>query len=468
MRWLHALAGLTLAAAVTLGHAADAGRSGTIDNTSEFTLANGLRLIVREDHRAPTVAHMVWYRAGSIDEFNGTTGVAHALEHMMFKGTKTVGPGEFSRRVAALGGRENAFTSKDYTGFFEQTEKSRLPDMMKLDADRMQNLQLTAEEFKKEIQVVMEERRLRTDDQPRALLDEQLMATALVANPYRRPIVGWMNDLQHMTVDDTKVWYQRWYAPNNAVVVVSGDVDPKQVKAWAEQYYGPIPGHALPERRPQEEPAQTGVRRVSVKAPAELPYLVMAYRAPQLHDVQKDDDVYALQVLAAALDGYSNARLSRHLVREQRIANEAGASYDGLGRGPQFFILQGVPATGKSPAALEQALRGQIAEIATHGVTADELKRVKAQVVASQIYKRDSVFGQAMEIGLNEMSGISWRDIDPMLDKFKAVTPAQVRAVAKKYFSDDQLTVATLVPQPVDAQTLKRRAQGAEDLKNMR
>lgn len=468
MRWLHALLGFTLVAAVTASHADNMNRSGTIDNTSEFTLNNGLRLIVREDHRAPTVAHMVWYRAGSIDEFNGTTGVAHALEHMMFKGTQTVGPGEFSRRVAALGGRENAFTSKDYTGYFEQVEKSRLPDMMKLDADRMQNLKLSAEEFKKEIQVVMEERRLRTDDQPQAMVYEQLMAAALIANPYRRPIIGWMDDLQHMTVEDTRDWYQRWYAPNNAIVVVSGDVDPQQVKAWAEQYYGSIPSRVLPERRGQIEPKQIGIRRVSVKAPAENPYLMMAYRAPQLLDVEKDQDVYALQVLAAVLDGYSNARLSSQLVRTQRVANDVGASYDGIGRGPQFFILAGVPAVGKTPAALEQALRAQVAQIATHGVTEAELKRVKAQVVASQIYKRDSVFGQAMEIGFSEMSGISWRDIDRILEKVKAVTPAQVQDVAKRYFSDDQLTVATLVPQPVDKETLQRRAQGAEDLKNMR
>lgn len=468
MRWRHTLAGLILASVACLSHAADTAGSKTADNTSEFTLSNGLRLIVREDHRAPTVAHVVWYRAGSLDEFNGTTGVAHVLEHMMFKGTKAVGPGQFSRQVAALGGRENAFTSKDYTGYFEQTEKSRLPEMMRLEADRMANLTLSGDEFAKEIQVVMEERRLRTDDQPRALLYEQLMASALVANPYRRPIVGWMDDLQHMTVQDAHDWYVRWYAPNNAVVVVSGDVDPAQVKQLAETYYGPLKPHALPDRRPQNEPAQLGVRRVFVKAPAENPHVMLAWRAPRLTDVEKDDDVYALQVLAAVLDGYGNARLTSRLVREQRIANDVGANYDGVGRGPQFFLLDGTPAKDKTPEQLEKALRAQVADIAAHGVTAAELGRVKAQVVASQIYKRDSVFGQAMEIGLNEMSGISWRQIDRMLDKVKAVTPAQVQAVAGKYFGDASLTVATLVPQPIDEATRKRRAQGAEDLKNMR
>lgn len=468
MRWRHALVGLTLAGVMSLSHAADTTGSKTTDNTSEFTLSNGLRLIVREDHRAPTVAHVVWYRAGSLDEFNGTTGVAHALEHMMFKGTKTVGPGQFSRQVAALGGRENAFTSKDYTGYFEQTEKSRLPEMMRLEADRMANLSLSADEFAKEIQVVMEERRLRTDDQPHALLYEQLMASALVANPYRRPIVGWMDDLQHMTVQDTRDWYERWYAPNNAVVVVSGDVDAAQVKQLAEKYYGPLQQRALPDRRPQNEPAQLGVRRIFVKAPAENPSVMLAWRAPRLTDVEKDDDVYALQVLAAVLDGYGNARLTSRLVRDQRIANDVGAGYDGIGRGPQFFIMNGTPAQGRTPEQIEKALRAQVADIAAHGVTEAELGRVKAQVVASQIYKRDSVFGQAMEIGLSEMSGISWRKIDRVLEKVKAVTPAQVQAVAGKYFGDESLTVATLVPQPIDEATRKRRAQGAEDLKNMR
>lgn len=466
MRWRQAWVGIALAGFVALGHA---GTLPSVENkTTEFTLPNGLRLIVKEDHRAPTVVNMVWYRAGSIDEFNGTTGVAHVLEHMMFRGTRRIGPGEFSRRVAALGGHENAFTSKDYTAYFQQIGKSHLPEMMALEADRMQHLALSASQFNKEIQVVMEERRLRTEDQPRALLFEQLMATALVANPSRRPIIGWMNDLQHMRVSDAQTWYRRWYAPNNAVVVVCGDVDPAQVKQWAEKYFGGIPARPLPQRRPQTEPAQLGERRISVKAPAENPYVALAFRAPRLKDVAADDDVYALQVLAGVLDGYSDARLARQLIRTKRLANEAGANYDGIGRGPQFFILDGVPAQGHTAAQLEQALRAQIADIAAHGITEAELRRVKAQVVAAQVYKRDSLLGQAMEIGANEMDGISWRELDLMLEKIAQVTPAQVQAVAGKYFSDDRLTVATLVPQPIDAQTLKRRAQGAGNLNQLR
>ncbi len=424
-------------------------------NAQEFRLANGLRIIVQEDKRAPTVAHMIWYRIGSMDEHNGTTGVAHVLEHMMFKGTKKLKPGDFSAKVAALGGRDNAFTSKDYTAYFQQIEKSRLEAVMSLEADRMQNLNMDKEEFAKEIKVVMEERRLRTDDQPLAKVYEALNATAYVAHPYHNPIVGWMDDLQNMTAADALAWYERWYAPNNATMVVTGDVDAQQVRKLAEKYFGNIPVKTLPKTKPQNEPAQLGERRVVIKAPAENPYVVLAYKVPTLRDIDKDDDVHALDVLAAVLDGYDNARLAATLVRTDRVANSAGASYESISRGPSLFTLDGVPAQGTSIEQLEQRLRGEITRIAKEGVSAAELKRVKTQLIASQIYKRDSVFGQAMEIGTMEMAGISSKQIDRIIEKLAAVTPAQVQAVAQKYFSDDQLTVASLLPLPIEAEDKK-------------
>ncbi len=421
-------------------------------DTHEFRLANGLKLIVKEDHRAPTVVNMVWYRAGSVDELNGTTGVAHVLEHMMFKGTKKLKPGEFSKRVAELGGRDNAFTSKDYTAYHQQVERSRLERVMALEADRMQNLTMDPAEFSKEIRVVMEERRLRTEDKPLSLLREALFATAFVASPYRHPVVGWMDDLQNMTAADALAWYQRWYAPNNAVVVIAGDVDPQQVLKLAEKYFGAIPPKTLPKTKPQQEPAQIGIRRVNVKAPAENPFLMMAYKVPRLLDVEKDEDPYALELLAAVLDGYDNARLPATLVRTDRIANSVNAGYAGVGRGPALFMLAGAPTKDSSVEKLEAALRAELQKIAKEGVSNDELKRVKAQVIAGQIYKRDSVFGQAMEIGSVELSGISHKQIDRMIERLSAITPQQVQAVAQKYFSDDQLTVATLTPLPLAAQ----------------
>jgi len=421
-------------------------------DTHEFRLANGLKLIVKEDHRAPTVVNMVWYRAGSVDELNGTTGVAHVLEHMMFKGTKKLKPGEFSTKVAALGGRENAFTGKDYTAYYQQVEKSRLEQVMALEADRMQNLTMDKEEFAKEIRVVMEERRLRTEDQPMSLLMETLYATAYTASPYRNPVVGWMDDLQNMTAADALAWYERWYAPNNATLVVAGDVDAQEVRRLAERHFGAIPPKTLPRVKPQQEPQQRGIRRVTVKAPAENPYLVMAYKMPKLLDVEKDEDPFALEVLAAVLDGYDNARLPARLVRTDRIANSVDAGYDGTARGPVMFMLSGEPTRDTPLDKLEAALRAEVERIAKEGVSADELKRVKAQLIAGQVYKRDSVFGQAMEIGAMEMTGMSYRQIDRIIERLSAVTPAQVQAVAQKYFSDDQLTIATLSPLPVTAQ----------------
>ncbi len=424
-------------------------RFAAAEPAKEFMLDNGMKIIVKEDHRAPTVAHMIWYRAGSMDEHNGTTGVAHVLEHMMFKGTKTLKPGEFSQRVAALGGRENAFTSKDYTAYFQQIEKSRLSDVMALEADRMANLVLDQEEFAKEIRVVMEERRLRTDDQPIPQVYEALNAAAFIAHPYRHPIVGWMSDLQTMTVDDARAWYKRWYAPNNATMVVSGDVKAEEVYALARKHFGKIPRKQLVPTREQQEPPQRGIRRLTVKAPAENPYVVLAFKAPTLRDVEKDTDAHALEVLAAILDGYDNARLNAKLVRTDKVANSVGAGYSSIGRGPALFLLDGTPASGTTTEQLEKLLRAEVERIAREGVSEEELKRVKTQLIAGQIYKRDSIFGQAMEIGVIEMAGISHVYIDRIIEKLRSVTADQVQAVAAKYFNDDQLTVATLVPLPL-------------------
>ena len=418
--------------------------------THERQLANGLRVIVKQDHRAPTVVSMVWYKAGSIDEVNGSTGVAHVLEHMMFKGTKRVPGGEFSKRIAAAGGRDNAFTSRDATGYHQQLQKSQLPLAFELEADRMANLELTPEEFAKEIKVVMEERRLRTEDRAQSLVYEQLMATALIAHPYRAPVVGWMSDLEAMTWHDAREWYDRWYAPNNAIVVVVGDVEPAGVFALAERHFGGIKRKVLPARKPQDEPAQRGIRRIVVKAPADQPSLFMAYRAPVLRDVEKEWEPYALEMLAGVLDGHEAARLNSALVRTEKIANAVGAGYDSTQRGPGMFMLSGVPSTGKTVAELEQALRREIAKIVAAGVSDEELKRVRAQIVASQVFQRDSIYFQAQQIGSLEIAGYPYSTIDRMIAKLQEVTAAQVQEVAKKYLVDDSLTVATLDPQPLD------------------
>ena len=427
-------------------------------NPFESALPNGMKLIVKEDRRAPSVVHMVWYKVGAMDEVDGTSGVAHLLEHMMFKGTRKVGPGEFNKRVSAAGGRDNAFTSYDYTAYFQQVPKEALPAMMALEADRMAHLQVTDESFKKEIEVVKEERRLRTDDKARSLVIEQLMATAFQAHPYRRPIIGWMSDLENMTASDARDWYTRWYVPNNATLVVVGDVDHQAVFREAARTYGAVKARALPARKPLVEPAQRGPRSTLVKAPAELPYVALAWRVPTLRDVKADGDFYALQVLAAVLDGYDGARFAKNIVRGSRVAVTAGAGYDGSARGESLFIVDGAPAEGKTVADVEAALRAEITRIQSDGVSEDELRRVKAQAVAGQVYKRDSLMGQAMEIGMDEMVGLSWKDDAYMLERIRAVTPAEVQAVARKYFGDETLTIARLDPLPVDPQARERAA----------
>ena len=425
-----------------------------VAQAQHFTLHNGMTLIVKPDPRAPTAVHMVWVRVGAMDEVDGTSGVAHVLEHMMFKGTTTVPAGEFSRRVAALGGRENAFTSRDYTGYYQQIPSNRLEDVMRLESDRFAHNQWTDEDFKKELEVVKEERRMRTDDNPRALMNEALNAAVFVASPYRRPIVGWMSDLDALSPADARSFYQRWYVPANAAVVVAGDVDVAQVKNWAEKYYGGLPARAVPERKPRQEPLQMGMKRLAFKAPAEQANVTLAFKVPSLQlqpDAKDDADALALTVLAAVLDGYSGARLERTLTQgADRMADSAGA-YNGLwGRGPQLFMLVGVPAPGKTPQQVEDALRAQVARVASEGITPAELSRVKTQWVAGEVYKLDSLFNQARELGTQWAQGLTVDAGAQLIAQLRAVTAEQVQAVAQRYFGDDALTVAHLLPQPLD------------------
>ena len=368
--------------------------------------------------------------------------------------------------MAALGGRENAFTSKDYTGYYQQIPANKLEDVMQLEADRFANNVWSDEEFRKELEVVKEERRLRTEDNPQALMHEALSATVFVASPYRRPIVGWMSDLDAMTPDDARAFYQRWYVPANAAIVVAGDVDVAQVRQWAEKYYAPVPARAVPARKPRTEPLQVGIRRLAFKAPAEQASLTLAFKVPGVQSLAEsatplsaaDSDALALTVLAAVLDGYSGARLERALVQgEGRVADRAGA-YNGLwGRGPQLFMLTGVPAKGQTAARVESALRAQVSRIATEGVSEAELARVKTQWVASEIYKLDSVFNQARELGNQWIQGMPLDAGERLVARLRAVTAEQVQSVAARYFGDDQLTVAELLPQPLNTERPARQ-----------
>jgi zinc protease len=438
----------------------------TTSLASQFKLPNGLTVIVKPDRRAPTVVHMLWVRVGAMDEVDGTSGVAHVLEHMLFKGTDVLKPGDFSQKVAALGGRENAFTARDYTGYYQQIPSNKLEEVMKLEANRFANNRWPDEEFKKELEVVKEERRSRTEDNPRSLMWEAMNAVMFTASPYRRPIIGWMSDLDAMTPDDARQFYRQWYAPNNAAVVIAGDVDVASAKALVEKHYGSLATRAVPERKPRLEPAQNGIRRMEFKAPAEQAYVSLAFKVPQISSPTGTDtdtlDAYALIVLSAVLDGYSGARLDRALTQgEGAVADSAGA-YCGLtGRGPQICALDGVPAKGKTTAQLETALRAQVAKVAAEGVSEAELNRVKTQWIAGQVYQQDSVFSQARSLGANWATGLAIDADEVVIERLRKVTAEQVKAVASKYFGDDSLTVGTLIPQPADpTRKLRKPAAG--------
>lgn len=437
--------------------------AGGCSNIHDTTLANGMRVIVKEDHRSPVVVSQVWYKVGSMDEPQGLTGISHVLEHMMFKGTERLKPNEFSRIIAEHGGRENAFTSYDYTAYYQQLEKSRLPIAFELEADRMRNLKIDDNEARKEIQVVMEERRLRTEDQPEALVYEQLMAHAFQAHPYRHPVIGWMADLERITPDDLREWYRRWYAPNNATLVVVGDVKPRDVVALAEKHFGPIPRRDIERPAIPTEPPQQQERRARVAAPAQVPYLLMGFHVP-VHGAKSAKDKapawepYALAVLVGVLDGGDSARFERELIRSQKIAAGVVTEYNSIARDPMLMLFGGTPAGGRKIDELEQALRTQIERVRTEPVSDAELKRVKAQVVAGDVFARDSVFYQAMQVGRLAMSGLDLSLADERVKRIDAVTAEQVLAVAKKYLTDNNLTVTVLDPLPLDKSKAPRRA----------
>jgi len=426
----------------------------------ERDFENGLKVLVKEDHRAPVVVSQIWYKVGSSYESGGITGISHMLEHMMFKGTEAYPAGEFSRIISENGGRENAFTGRDYTAYFQTMEKSRLEVSFKLEADRMRNLRLNADELKKELEVVTEERRMRTDDKPRSKMQEYFMAIAFSNSPYRNPVIGWPSDIANYKVEDLQKWYQGWYAPNNATLVVVGDVDSDAVFALAEKYFAHIKSSKIETIKPQAEIEQHGVRKTTVRLPAKLPYILMGYKVPVLNTVENETDAYALEVLAGILDGGNSARLASKLVRGQQIAVSAGAGYNMITRLPELFLLEATPATGKTVFDMEYALKEEIYNLKAKLVSDEELQRVKAQVLASAVYERDSNFYQAMQLGMLETVGLGWQKVAEYVDKVNQITAEQVRDAARKYLLEDKLTIAYLNPQPITEHKRKNKGTG--------
>ncbi|MCM2329991.1 zinc protease [Geopseudomonas sagittaria] len=416
--------------------------------THEFRLDNGLTVIVREDHRAPVVVSQLWYKVGSSYERPGFTGVSHALEHMMFKGSARLGPGESSRILRELGAEENAFTSDDYTAYYQVLARDRLEIALEMEADRLASLALPADEFSREIEVIKEERRLRTEDNPSSLAFERFKTAAYPATGYRNPTIGWMSDLERMTVDDLRSWHNDWYSPNNATLVVVGDVTVAEVKTLTERHFAAIPARPLPTAKAPLELPALGERRLTLRVKTQLPSLLLGFNVPGLASSDNPREVHALRLIAALLDGGYSARLATRLEREQELVTGASAWYNPFTRGDSLFILSARPNVqqGKTLEQVEAGLWQELELLKKQAPSAEEVARVQAQVIAGLVFERDSITSQATGIGQLQTVGLSWQLLDQELDALKAVTPADIQAAAQRLFQRERLTLAQVLP----------------------
>jgi len=420
------------------------------ENVTEKVLKNGLKILVKEDHRAPVVVSQIWYKVGSSYETDGVTGVSHALEHMMFKGTSKYPDDSFNKIISKNGGEDNAFTSRDYTAYYPTLEKSRLEVSFKLESDRMRNLILKPEDFLQEIKVVQEERRWRTEDKPKALVYEQLYVTAFDNSGYHHPVIGWMEDLQNLNIDDLKLWYQTYYSPNNAILVVVGDVNTTQVMQMAEQYFADIKPSDNLIIKPRTERKQRSSKNVKLMLPAKVPYLTIGFKVPVVNTASISWEPYALNLMAGILDGGDSTRLQRNLIKGKEIAASAGVGYSSGARMNTLFELDGIPASGKSIEVLQQAIMDELQKLKDELVSDEELERIKNQIIASSVFEKDSIYFQALKIGQAEASGIGWKEEEKYVERIKKITPEQIQQVAKKYLVPERKTIAILEPQSID------------------
>jgi zinc protease len=424
----------------TIPKAIDAGASQDV-TLYEDVLSNGLKVLILRDPNAPLSVFQIWYHAGSINEQVGKTGLSHLLEHMMFKGTYKYGSKTFSRMIKRVGGIDNAGTSKDYAFYYQKLAPDRLHLSIELEADRMQNLIMEPKETLAERDVVMEERRMRYEDDPQSLVYEEVVATAFKNHPYRWPVIGWMTDLESLTRDDLWSYYRTRYVPNNALIIVAGNVDIYDIMFLIKKEFGVIPRGAESEPVRAVEPEQMGERRIFVKKEAELPYILSAYKTPNI----QHEDSYALEVLAMVLSGGKSARIYKSLIDEKRIALSAGAGYSNFRKFPFLFYLHGTALPGKTIEELERALYDEVEKIKMHSPSEREVQKAKNQIEADFIMGQDSVFLQAEILGMFEMIG-DWRLKDRYLNGIRGVKPEDVQEVARKYLIEDKRTVGILIP----------------------
>lgn len=422
-------------------------RSKLARTTFETTLKNGLKVIIREDHRSPMVMTQIWYRVGSSDEWGNLLGISHVLEHMMFKGTQKVPNDEFTRLSRMYGGRINASTFTNYTNYYQLYPKTYLPMALELEADRMSNLLLRQQDFDPEIKVVMEERRLRTDDNPRSLAFERFKWITYPTSHYRQPVIGHMKNLQNLQLEDVKKWYRDWYSPNNALLVIVGDVDAEQTVLQVQKYFADIPARKTPPRNDVLEFDRIGYRHMELNFPVKVPNLFMAWNVRSLVTAKNPQDAYALTIIRNILDSGISSRLQDRLVRHKKILTAVSVSYDPYSRGDSLLSISALPVDGKSLSEAEQAIQTEIELLKTELIQPEEVERVTAKYVSNLIYSQDDIAGQARMIGNLEINGLSFRLMDELPKHFETVTPQDIQRVANAYFSRDNLSTLYLSPE---------------------
>lgn len=410
----------------------------------EFILSNGMKVLLVEVPKAPVATVQVWYKVGSRNEVMGRAGLSHMLEHMMFKGTAKYPKGEFSRLIRKNGGTDNAFTSQDFTAYFENLAADRVELALELEADRMQGLVLDRPELTTEREVVKEERRLRTEDDPQGALVEALFAQAYFSHPYHWPVIGWFGDLDAMTLDDLQRHYDTYYSPNNATLVVVGDINTESLLLTIKQLFEPIPRGPEPKPIATMEPEQKGERRFLLKREAQVPFVMIGYRVPNF----TSEDSYALDILDSILSHGKSARLYQSLVYDQKSALAVGSEYSLLQADPGLFYFYALVSPGQKPESVEDALHQEIKRLQTDPPTELELQRAKNQVEAAHIFEQDSNFRHAMLLGQAESVGAGWRKIDQFVEQIRAVTTKDIQRVARQYLAEDNRTVGTLIPLP--------------------
>ncbi|TCB70033.1 insulinase family protein [Acinetobacter sp. ANC 4216] len=422
-------------------------RSKLARTTFETTLKNGLKVIIREDHRSPMVMTQIWYRVGSSDESGNLLGISHVLEHMMFKGTQKVPDDEFTRLSRMYGGRINASTFTNYTNYYQLYPKTYLPMALELEADRMSNLLLHQQDFDPEIKVVMEERRLRTDDNPRSLAFERFKWITYPTSHYRQPVIGHMKNLQNLQLEDVKKWYRDWYSPNNALLVIVGDVDAEQTVLQVQKYFADIPARKTPPRNDVLEFDRIGYRHMELNFPVKVPNLFMAWNVRSLVTAKNPQDAYALTIIRNILDSGISSRLQDRLVRDKKILTAVSVSYDPYSRGDSLLSISALPVDGKSLSEAEQAIQTEIELLKTELIQPEEVERVTAKYVSNLVYSQDDIAGQAQMIGNLEINSLSFRLMDELPKHFETVTPQDIQRVANAYFSRDNLSTLYLFPE---------------------